>query len=121
MMGKRLINQILPCLFFGLSEMHTCNHQVDVICCFDIQASKAAWVAKLCSNSWCTSFGIETCVNDHPGRRIQVQTKLMTIWSTLLSVLAARTNCKKKKEVESDHHMCCKRALQVKERKKEIT
>lgn len=70
MMGKRLINQILPCLFFGLSEMHACNHQVDVICCFDIQASKAAWVAKLCSNSWCTSFGIETCVNDHPGRRI---------------------------------------------------
>jgi len=34
-------------------------------------------------------------------------------------VLAARTYCKKKKEVESDHHMCCKRALQVKERKKE--
>jgi hypothetical protein len=49
----------------------------------------------------------------------KVQTKLISIWSTLLSVLAARTNCKKKKEVESDHHMCCKRALQVKERKKE--
>jgi hypothetical protein len=48
-------------------------------------------------------------------------TKLITIWSTLLSVLAARTNCKKKKEVESDHHMCCKRVLRVKERKKETT